>query len=123
MSEVNGIGAQLEKFDFLFGVMLGEKLLRLADNLSCTLQQKDLSVAEGNQAALLTCETLSALCSDSEFVKFWDKITAKQGEVSVEEPTLQRVGAWLQSCLKSEQGSLIFPLQWRCTTELTTLKL
>ena len=87
-AKVNGVAAQLEKFDFLFGVVLGEKLLRLADNLSCTLQQKDLSAAEGNQAAHLTCETLSALHSDSEFVKFWDKVIAKQREVDVEEPTL-----------------------------------
>ena len=36
-ARVNGIGAQLEKFDFLFGEMLGEKVLRLADNLSRTL--------------------------------------------------------------------------------------
>lgn len=70
--------------------MLGEKLLRLADNLSCTLQKKDLSAAEGNQAAHLTCETLSALRSDSEFAKVWENITAKQREVDVEEPTLPR---------------------------------
>ena len=57
-AKVNGIAVQLEKFDFLFGVMLGEKLLRLAHNLSYTLQQKDLSAAEGNQAAHLTRETL-----------------------------------------------------------------
>lgn len=57
--------------------MLGEKLLRLEDNLSCTLQQKDLSGDEGNQTAHLTYETLSALCSDSEFVKFWENITTK----------------------------------------------
>ena len=64
-----------QKFDFLLGVMLGEKLLPLVDNLSCTLHQKDLLAAEGNQAAHLTCETISALSSDSEFVKF---VTFKQ---------------------------------------------
>ncbi len=36
-ARVNGIGAQLDKFDFLFGVMLGEWLLRLADNLQSNL--------------------------------------------------------------------------------------
>ena len=83
---VNGIAVQLEKFDFLFGVMLGEKLLRSADNLSYTLQQKDLLAAEGNQAAHLTCETLSALGSDSEFVQVL--VSAKQREVDIEEPSL-----------------------------------
>ena len=33
-AKVNGIAFQLEKFDFLFGVMLGENILQLADNLS-----------------------------------------------------------------------------------------
>ena len=50
-AKVNGIGSQLRKFDFSFGVMMGEKVLRLADNLSRTLQQKELSVAEGQLAA------------------------------------------------------------------------
>jgi hypothetical protein len=53
-AKANGVAAQLEKFHFLFGVMLGEKLLRLADNLSCTIQKKDLPAADGNQAAHLT---------------------------------------------------------------------
>ena len=39
-AKVNGIAFQLEKFEFLFGVMLGEKVLQQADNLSCTLQKK-----------------------------------------------------------------------------------
>ena len=58
-SRVNGIAAQLEKFDFLF-----------ADKLSRSLQQKKLSAAEGHRAAMLTCDTLSALRSESEFSKF-----------------------------------------------------
>ena len=33
-SRINGIAMQLEKFDFLFGVMLGEKILTLAETLS-----------------------------------------------------------------------------------------
>ena len=41
-SRVNGVAVQFEKFDFLYGVMIGEIVLRLADNLSRTLQQKTL---------------------------------------------------------------------------------
>ena len=89
-ARVNGIASQFEKFDFLFGVMLGEKVLRLADNLSRTLQQKQLSAAEGNHAALLTCDTLSALRSDSEFTKFWDSVQTKLNDVHVSEPVLPR---------------------------------
>ena len=89
-ARVNGIASQLEKFDFLFGVMLGEKVLRLADNLSRTLQQKQLSAAEGNHAALLTCGILSALRSDSEFTNFWDSVQTKMNDVDVGEAVLPR---------------------------------
>ena len=89
-ARVNGIASKFEKFDFLFGVMLGEKVLRLADNLSRTLQQKQLSAAEGNRAALLKCDTLSALRTDPEFTKFWDSVQTKLNDVDVGEPVLPR---------------------------------
>ena len=60
-AKVRGIAVVMESFDFLFGVMLGEKVLRLVDNLSCTLHHKDLSAAEGQTAASLTVDALSAL--------------------------------------------------------------
>ena len=89
-ARVNGIGSQLERFDFLFGVMLGEKFLRLADNLSRTLQQKDLSAAEGNHAAQLTCATLTSLRKHSEFAIFWSEVVKKQSEFDVDDPVLPR---------------------------------
>ena len=46
-------------------------MLRLADNLSCVLQRKGLSAAEGHSAALLTCDALSAFRSTAEFNRFW----------------------------------------------------
>ena len=89
-ARVNGIAAQFDKFDFLFGLVLGEKVLRLADNLSRTLQQKDLSAAEGNWVAHLTCETLSTLRTDPEYKIFWDSVIAKQESEGIEPPALPR---------------------------------
>ena len=86
---MNGIGSQPEKFYFLFDVMLGERILGLADNLSRTLQQKHLSAAEGNHGAHLTCETLTS-CKDVEFAIFWQDMMKKQSELDVDEPTLPR---------------------------------
>lgn len=74
----------------LNGVMLGERILRFADNLSRTLQQKDLSAAEGNHAARLTCETLTSLRKDAEFAIFWKEVMKKQSKFDVDEPTLPR---------------------------------
>ena len=74
----------------MFGVTLGEKILRLSDNLSCTLQQKDLSAAEGNRAACLKCETLISLRKDAEFVIIWEEMIKNQKEFDLEEPALPR---------------------------------
>ena len=68
--------------------MLGEKVLRLADNLSCTLQHKDLSAAEDNHAAHLTVKTLTSPQNDTEFATFWKEVMKKQIEFDVEEPRL-----------------------------------
>lgn len=39
-----GVSAQMKTFNFLFGAMLGERILRHSDNLSRTLQHADLKV-------------------------------------------------------------------------------
>ena len=57
---------------YLFGVILGEKLLRLVDNLSRYFQHKHLSAAEGQSAAHLTVDTLSTLRNDAEYDMFWE---------------------------------------------------
>ena len=36
LGRLNGVAAVMERFDFLFGVMLGEMLLKHSDNLSKT---------------------------------------------------------------------------------------
>ena len=77
-AKVNGIASQLEKFDFLFGVMLGEKVLQLKDNLSRTLQIKELSASEGYAAACLTCDALSGMRNDA-FQKFWKYKESRRG--------------------------------------------
>lgn len=44
-ARIRGVQAHMQKFDFFFGSSLAEVLLRNADNLSKTLQCKDLSAA------------------------------------------------------------------------------
>ena len=63
-----GVATQFEQFNFLFGVVLGEKLLSVADNLSKGLQNKDLSAAQGQHMAAVTVATLKGLhCDDGLF--------------------------------------------------------
>jgi len=50
-ARINGVAVlvQMEKFDFLFGVVLGELILLYSDNLSQALQKKTTSAAEDQQ--------------------------------------------------------------------------
>ena len=72
-------------------MVFGKKVLKLVDNLSRTLQQKTLSAAEGHRAAMITCDTVLALRSETEFVKFWDMVNKqKVSEVGITDQVLPR---------------------------------
>ena len=57
-ARVIGVDATMNRFDFLFGLVFAESLLRHTDNLSKTLQAPYLTASEGQQVADLTCKTL-----------------------------------------------------------------
>ena len=88
--KVNGVATEMTKFDFLFGVILGSRILRLVDNLSCTLQKKELSAAEGQVAANVTIKVISALRTDEEFDIFWQNVVKKSETVDVSKPRMPR---------------------------------
>ena len=46
-ARIQGVSAQMNTFQFPFGTMLGEMVLRYTDNLSRSLQEKVCSAAEG----------------------------------------------------------------------------
>ena len=54
IARIQSVAAQMTFFDFFFGLMLGEMLLRHCDNLSKTLQNPHLSAAEGQTVADMT---------------------------------------------------------------------
>jgi len=89
-ARINGVDAQMQTFDFLFGVLLGHLILRHTDNLSRTLQQKDLSAAEGQEAARLTLETLLKMRKDDAFSMFWTSVNKQASNLEVDEPRLPR---------------------------------
>ena len=91
-ARIGGVAAQMTKFDFLFGVILGELLLRHTDNLSKTLQKKITSAAEGQHVGRMVIDTIQSLRSDESFDLFWTKVSimAESVEYDVEEPQLPR---------------------------------
>ncbi|XP_062585373.1 zinc finger MYM-type protein 1-like [Saccostrea cucullata] len=89
-SRIIGVKTQMQSFDFLFVVSLGYEILRHTDNLSRTLQKKDLSAAEGQHLTDLSLTSLSAMRKEESFDSFWESLNGKLNELDVSEPTLPR---------------------------------
>ncbi|XP_052253227.1 zinc finger MYM-type protein 1-like [Dreissena polymorpha] len=89
-SRIVGVRSQMESFDLFFGVHLGYIILRHTDNLSRTLQQKDMSASEGQAVASMTVETLTSKRSDDAYDKFWVDVNSQLDDVDVGEPVVPR---------------------------------
>ncbi|KAL5514956.1 hypothetical protein EMCRGX_G000052 [Ephydatia muelleri] len=89
-SRIIGVKTCMRTFDFLFGIMLGELLLRHSDNLSKTLQSRHMSAAEGQKVAAMTVKTLKSLRTDESFQAFWELVQKTANELEVECPSLPR---------------------------------
>ena len=85
-----GAIAQMKTFDFLYGAMLGELILRHCDNLSATLQSPQLSASEAQDITKLTVSTLEFIRRDAQFDMFWEKVLRMRASVDVQEPALPR---------------------------------
>ena len=90
IARIRGVAAQMTSFDFFFGLVLGEMLLRHCDNLSKTLQNPHLSAAEGQTVADMTKRTLATLRAEDQFELFWEKVRKMTSELDVKEPQLPR---------------------------------
>ena len=85
-----GVQTQMQTFTYIFGLILGEKILKHTDNLSRTLQQKDLSAAEGQAVAELTIKALRTMRNDETFQLFWKVVEHSASKYDVNEPCLPR---------------------------------
>ncbi len=90
IARIRGIAAQMTSFEFFFGLVLGETLLRHTDNLSRTLQSEHISAAEGQSTASMTVTALEFLRSDDQFSLFWEKVQLMTESRNVDEPKLPR---------------------------------
>jgi len=52
ITRIRRVASQTELFEFFFGLVLSESLLRMTDNLSRTLQKKELSATEDQIVAI-----------------------------------------------------------------------
>lgn len=90
IARINGVSSCMEKFAFIFGVVLGRMILGHTDNLSKSLQVKTLSAAEGQKQAKLTTQTLQSIRSDEMYELFWLKVTKLAEDLDADPPILPR---------------------------------
>ena len=90
MARIQGLSAQIDMFQYLYGIMLSEMIIRHAENLSRSLQHKSLSAEEGQQVAQMTVDTITSLRNDDAFDLMWEKVSRKARSLNVSEPQLPR---------------------------------
>lgn len=90
-TRIAGVEFKMSTFPYLFGVLLGECVLKHTDNLSKTLQTSTLTAAEAHHVANLTCQTLERIRDDKSFDLFWEKALKLQSTLDVDEPVLPRM--------------------------------
>lgn len=73
-ARIDGIVFQMQTFEFAFGTVLGELILRHSDNLSRTIQAKSTSAAEAQLIAKLGIATIQKIREESQYDLFWDKL-------------------------------------------------
>ena len=89
-SRITGVKAQMESFNYFFGISVGELVLKHGDNLSKALQNESISAAEGQRLASLTVTTLTKIRDAEQYDLFWQLITRKASALDVSKPTLPR---------------------------------
>jgi hypothetical protein len=89
-ARILGVSSFKEIFDFFFGTKLGNVILRLSDNFSRSLQAKDLSAAEGQKLAEMTCNTLASFKTTEKFASFWKNVVSEGEDLDVNAPALPR---------------------------------
>ena len=66
-AKIQGVAAQMTTFNFFFGSMLAELVLKHTDNLSRTLQHVSMSAAKGQQIAAMTVAHCAVMTSSTTF--------------------------------------------------------
>ena len=90
LARIIGVSSRMKTFNFFFGLVLGQLVLRHSDNLSKTLQSLQIAAAEERKIADMTVTTLPSNRSDANFDLFWSKVTRMATHCEVEDPVLPR---------------------------------
>ena len=85
-----GVKTLMLKFTIWFGLKLCERIQKITDNLSVTLQKQSLSAAQGYEIAQLTIKTLQHMRTSESFKNFFETLKILHSGFNVEAPVLPR---------------------------------
>ena len=85
-----GVKSQMCNFDVLFGLKLCERILKITDNLSKTLQKQSLSAAEAQHIIALSVTTLEKMRTADNFSLFYKVVLNLQDHTNTDSPILPR---------------------------------
>ena len=71
-------------------MVLGERILKHADNLSKTLQHKNIYTTKPQSITSLTVKTLQLIRNDNSYDLFWELLLHQASQCDVAEPVLPR---------------------------------
>ena len=89
-ARINGVASLMKTFNFLFGLMLAERILKHTDNLSRTLQATSMSAIEAQSISQLCVSVLRSFRTDVNFDLFWDLVISTQQSLGLSDPVLPR---------------------------------
>lgn len=76
----------METFEYLFGLSLGEHILKHTDNFSHTIQNLFLTAFEAQDLAKRTIQTLQRIRTDEAYNLFWERMLLLKREKGVSDP-------------------------------------
>ena len=80
----------MKTFDFLFGLILAERILKHTNNLSKTMQTSSMSAVEACSISQTCITVFNKIRTDLSFDKFWAFVEITRQSLHVSEPTLPR---------------------------------
>ena len=88
--QCGGLFQSLEKFSTLFGLRLSHRLFSAAEQLSFTLQEKEIALQDAIKAVEAAKSFFKQVRSDEEFDRFYDDTVSSAQEHNINQPELPR---------------------------------
>ena len=98
-----------EKFSFLFGVVIGEKLFSITDTLSKALHKKAMCAMEAKRLAAITLSSLKEQKIDDHSDKIWEELLAKVDEFNAGEHQSESMKPVVLLLILMQHQNIVYP--------------